>query len=143
MSTETVSSSSEVGCKPEAPVDVTLSSRAIGSSSYRIELEGTPRGRVDSVDLVLVLPDHVSVTAGDRRRLFGATGQGVTRRLSADVRIDGPGAVVAASARVSLSGISPSKVTELILGTPPSPIRPATRALATPSGEVIDEEVRP
>ena len=137
---ETVSE--QLGCKPEAPVDMAIASRQIGDGLYRLELAGTPRGRVDSIDLTFVLPDHVSLAAGDRRQLFGETSAGVTRRVGADVRVQGAGAMVSGSARLNFAGISPSKVAEISLGSPPRVVERPTRAIATPSGEVIDE-VRP
>lgn len=137
---ETVSE--QVGCKPEAPVDIAITSRRLGNDVYRLELAGTPRGRVDSVDLMLLLPDHVSLAAGGRRKLFGETAAGVTRRIRADVRVDGAGAMISGSARLHFAGISPSKVAEISIGSPPRVVDKPSRAITTPSGEVIDE-VRP
>ncbi len=135
--------------KPVAPVDIAATSRALGGGEYEVTVHAVPTVDVRAVEIEVLVPDGGATVAGNSRAVFGATRAGT--RHSHTVRVvlgeggaSGPGGAIAVgSARVTLvPGLSPNKITEVILGTPQRTAPPTIRVVTLPSGERIDE-VRP
>ncbi|HUQ02465.1 MAG TPA: hypothetical protein VM261_08220 [Kofleriaceae bacterium] len=127
-------------CKPEAPVAVTLSTTVIDARQTAVVATATPTTDLEALELALVLPPELALTAGPAKLRWGAVAAGEARVLRATVRLDGRSAELAVAARVPVDGITMARTAVTRLGAPLAPA--VTRTYALPDGEMA-REVRP
>lgn len=127
-------------CKPEAPVAVVLSTTVIDARRTAVVVTATPTADVDALELALVVPPEVALTAGPAKLRFDDVAAGDSRVLRATLRLDGRSAELAAVARVPVDGITMARTAATRLGEPLAPAR--TKTYALPDGEMA-REVRP
>jgi len=131
------SAPSPASCKPEAPIAIDVSTRAI-DDGIEVVTEVVPAKLVDDLDVRLVLPSHATALGATSMR-FGATAAGQTRRLVTRVRVDGRTSSITVVARVPIAGVDMSRTATVAIGTPvPAPV---TRTYVV-DGDLV-REVRP
>lgn len=126
-------------CKPEPPVAIQLTSRALGAGRYEVTATATPTKAVGGVELALVLPAGASVDR-PQRAAFGSTIPGERRALVAIVDTIDRSSEISAIARVPFEGVTMSRAATVMVGTPR--VAPRTVQYALPDGERA-REVRP
>jgi hypothetical protein len=127
-------------CKPEAPVAVTLSTTVIDARQTAVVATATPTADITGLELALVLPPELALTAGPAKLRFDDVAAGEARVLRATVRLDGRSAELAVAARVPVDGITMARTATTRLGAPLA--SPVTRTYALPDGDMA-REVRP
>lgn len=125
-------------CKPEPPVTIIVTARAVGPERYEVTATATAKAALDRVDLELVLPAGVTATAG--KASFGAAASGDRNALVAIVETELRTTAISAVVRVPVEGIAMTKSATVTVGEPVP--APKTRQYATADGERA-REVRP
>lgn len=146
----------QTSCKPEAPIAVEITTRAIGPGELEVIARATPTRDVPAIELSLALPSHATASAsemrfgathaGDARMTsasqvrFGATHAGDARVMSARVRADQRTSQLSAIARVDVEGVVMARTATIAIGAPAPAQRVTTYAL--PDGDLA-REVQP
>ena len=126
-------------CKPEAPVALELSQRAVAAGVIELRARAVPDRWAASLELGIVIPAHAT-PLGPTRAAFGATDPGEARTLAVAIRVDARASEVAAFARLPVDDIVMSRSARLPIGAPPPPAH--ARVYALPDGELA-RELRP
>lgn len=128
----------QTSCKPEAPIAVEITTRAIGPGELEVIARATPTRDVPAIELSLALPSHATASASRMR--FGATHAGDARVMSARVRADERTSQLSAIARVDVEGVVMARTATIAIGAPAPAQRVTTYAL--PDGDLA-REVQP
>ncbi|MBI4508679.1 MAG: hypothetical protein HY698_03520 [Deltaproteobacteria bacterium] len=100
--------------KPQAPILVKATSRALAPGVYEVEASVTPTSAVGHVTIDALLP-RGAVAESQPSASFGATGRGVTRRMTVRVGAAEPAEVIV-RAHVGIAGGVRSRGTIVRLG---------------------------
>jgi hypothetical protein len=138
-SEEATSRPAPISCKPEAPIEIQLSTRPLAPGELELAVRATPTTDVDSVVVGVVAPPHATLIGTDRVR-FGPTSAGTTREVVARLHADRRPATLAAFARVPVDGVVMARSAQVAIGDPAPAAR--TRTYALPDGDRA-RELRP
>lgn len=122
-------------CKPEAPVAIDLTARALGGGELEITVRATPTRDATSLEISLVMPPQARAIGASATR-WQATPAGDARVMATRVHVDPSAAgsmAITAIARVPVDDIVMARTVTIDLG-PPAPA-PRSTTYALPDGE--------